>query len=59
MIALVLVVVGIVVNRINPLLLQLSSRDTSNLPMNNDPSFSPCHGKHIKGMKFSDVTHYS
>ena len=60
MIALVLVLVGIVVNRINPLLLQLSSTDTSNLPRNNaDPSFSPCHGKQIKEMKFSDVTHYS
>ena len=59
MIALVLVVVGIVVIRINPLLLQLSPTDTSNLPLNNDPSFSPYHSKHIKGMKFSDVTHYS
>ena len=59
MIALVLVVVGIFVNRINPLLLQLSPTDTSNLPLNNDPSFSPCQGKQIKEMKFSDVTHYS
>ena len=52
MIALVLVLVGIVVNRISP-------TDTSNLPLNNDPSFSPCHSKHIKEMKFSDITHYS
>ena len=59
MIALVLVVVGIVVIRINPLLLQLSPTDTSNLPLNNDPSFSLCLSKRTKEIQFSDVIHNS
>ena len=58
LIVLVLVANGIVVCTFL-LLLQLSLTDTSNLLLNNDPSFSPCHSKHIKGMKFSDVTQYS